>query len=72
MNSFYRIKISGKIKEYRKLNKLSQGEFGKKIGVSAQAVFKWEQEICYPDITFLPTLAEILNCKVEDFFEAEN
>lgn len=69
MGPIYRIKICDKIKEYRKKHKLSQGEFGKLLDVSAQAVFKWEQGICYPDITFLPNLAEILNCKVEDFFE---
>ncbi len=70
MGPIYQIKISGKIKEYRKTHKLSQAEFGKRLGVSAQAVFKWEQEICYPDITFLPQLAEILECTVEDFFES--
>ena len=70
MGPIYQIKISDKIKEYRKMHKLSQAEFGKRLGVSAQAVYKWEQEICYPDITFLPQLAEILECRVEDFFES--
>ena len=70
MGPIYQIKISDKIKEHRKMHKLSQAEFGKRLGVTAQAVFKWEQEICYPDITFLPQLAEILECRVEDFFES--
>ncbi len=72
MDSIYQIKISDKIKRYRKKEGLSQGEFGKLLGVSAQAVFKWEQGICYPDITFLPNLAKILGCRVEDFFEADS
>ena len=71
MDSIYQIKISEKIKRHRKENGLSQGEFGRLLGVSAQAVFKWERGICYPDITFLPNLAKILGCRVEDFFEAE-
>ena len=71
MGPVYQIKICDKIKEYRKTHKLSQSEFGKLLGVSAQAVFKWEQEICYPDITFLPHLAKILGCKAEDFFQAD-
>lgn len=70
MGPVYKIKISDKIKEYRKTNKLSQAAFGKILGVSAQAVCKWEQEICYPDITFLPLLARILECRVEEFFES--
>lgn len=39
------------------------------MGVSPQAVYKWEKEICYPDITFLPTLASLIGCTVGDFFE---
>jgi len=69
MGPIYQINICEKIKEYRKTHKLSQSQFGKLLDVSAQAVFKWEQGICYPDITFLPRLAQILNCRVEDFFE---
>ena len=65
---FCHITISEKIKEYRMKNKLSQGRFGKLIGVSAQAVCKWEQNICYPDIIFLPHLAQILGCRIDDFF----
>ena len=45
MGPVYQIKICNKIKEYRKTHKLSQSEFGKLLGVSAQAVFKWEQEV---------------------------
>lgn len=40
------------------------------MGVSAQAVSKWEKKICCPDIIFLPRLAWILNCKTDDFFES--
>ena len=65
----YRITVTDKIKAYRKENRLSQKEFGKLIGVSAQAVCKWEQNICYPDIIFLPHLARIMKCKMDDFFE---
>ena len=58
-----------KIKAYRDENNLSLKEFGKLIGVSAQAVYKWEQNTCYPDIIFLPHLARILNWATDDFFE---
>ena len=65
----YRITVADKIKAYRKENRLSQKEFGRLIGVSAQAVCKWEQNICYPDIIFLPGLARLLECTTDDFFE---
>ncbi|MBR3422950.1 MAG: helix-turn-helix domain-containing protein [Clostridia bacterium] len=65
----YRITISEKIIGYRRENGLSQIRFGRLIGVSAQAVCKWEQEDCYPDIFILPHIAKILGCRVDDFFE---
>ena len=63
-----RILISKKIKEYRAENHITQNELGRKLGVSPQAVYKWEKEICYPDITFLPLLAELVGCMIDDFF----
>ena len=64
----YSITIADKIKEYRAKNNLSMKGFGKLIGVSAQAVCKWEQNTCYPDIIFLPHIARILGCAIDDFF----
>lgn len=64
-----RIIISEKIKEYRRQNGLTQEDFGKLLSVSAQAVSKWEREECYPDITFLPEIASLLSCNVNDFFD---
>ncbi len=60
--------VSEKIKEYRRENHLTQEEFGKLLGVSAQAISKWERKECYPDITFLPDIALLLRCSVNDFF----
>ena len=60
--------ISEKIKKYRKENHLTQEELGMLLGVSAQAISKWERKECYPDITFLPDIASLLCCSVNDFF----
>ena len=65
----YHITIAEKIREYRKINKLSLNDFGKMFGVSAQAVCKWEQGVCCPDIIFLPYLARVLECSTDDFFD---
>lgn len=62
----YHIKIANKIKAYRSENNLSLKEFGKLIGVSAQAVCKWEQNTCYPDIFLLPNLSEILGISIDE------
>ena len=62
------IVVSEKIKKYRKENHLTQEELGMLLGVSAQAISKWERKECYPDITFLPDIASLLCCSVNDFF----
>ena len=68
MNIMKRIIISQKIKKYRKEKRITQAEFGGILGVTAQAVSKWEAEICYPDITFLPDIAEIVGCGIDELF----
>ncbi len=64
-----KIVVAEKIIEFRIKNNLTQGDFGNLLGVSAQAISKWEREVCYPDITILPDLAATLGCTVNDFFE---
>ena len=64
-----KIVISEKIIEYRRANNITQSELARELGVSPQAVYKWEKEICYPDITFLPALAIVVGCSINDFFE---
>ena len=60
--------IGSVIAELRKQKGVTQESLAKAVGVSAQAVSKWERGITYPDITFLPCLAEILECTTDDFF----
>ncbi len=64
------LRIASMILAYRKERRMSQGEFGDLLGVSAQAVSKWEREICYPDVILLPDLARLLGVAVGDFFES--
>ena len=61
-----KIRIAECIIQYRKDHKLSQGEFGALLAVSAFAVSKWEREICYPDIFLLPDLSNILGISVDE------
>ena len=63
-----RIIVSQKIKSFRRERRLTQEQFATSLGLSPQAISKWEREECYPDITFLPILAETLGCTVNDFF----
>jgi DNA-binding XRE family transcriptional regulator len=62
------IMIADKIKAYRRQHALTQADFAQLLGVSPQAISKWERCECYPDITLLPELAALLSCSVNDFF----
>lgn len=63
-----KIHIAENIKNYRAESGMTQKELGELLHVSAQTVCKWENNVCYPDITFLPILAEIIGCTIDDLF----
>ena len=63
-----RIVIAEKIVEYRRNRQITQKEFANLLGVCHQAVSKWERYESYPDIIFLPLLARLFSCSIDDFF----
>ena len=57
--------LGARIAAYRKHEKLTQEELGEKLGVSPQAVSKWENDASAPDISLLLPLADNLKISVE-------
>lgn len=57
--------ISENIKAYRAANKISQKELAEKLGVTFQAISKWENEICFPDIFMLLQIAELSGVSID-------
>ena len=51
--------IGTRIKTLRKSRGMTQDQLAEQVGVSAQAVSKWENDISSPDISLLPRLAEV-------------
>ena len=60
--------IGSQIALYRKSLKMTQEELGELVGVSNQAVSKWESEISMPDIMLLPRIASVLEITLNDLF----
>ncbi|HEX2946952.1 MAG TPA: helix-turn-helix transcriptional regulator [Clostridia bacterium] len=60
------IKIGEKIKELRRKADVKQEKFAEYLGVTAQAVSKWEVEGCYPDIELLPSIANFFNISIDE------
>lgn len=60
--------LAKNILKHRKKCGLSQDGLAKKIGVSFQAVSKWETAKSAPDIGFLPIMADIFGCYIDELF----
>ncbi len=59
-------KVGGQIAALRKAKGITQSELGDRIGVSFQAVSKWERGETLPDTALLPDLAKILETTVDN------
>lgn len=53
------------ISTLRKKNNMTQEELAGRLGVSAQAVSKWENDISCPDIYMLPQIAPVFGVTVD-------
>ena len=57
--------LSENLRKYRIINNLTQEDVADYLGITAQSVSKWERGESYPDITFLPALANIFQTSVD-------
>lgn len=60
------IYLGENLKSLRKARGITQEAFANYLGVSFQAVSKWERNDSYPDITMLPEIAEFFSVTLED------
>lgn len=58
--------LGKRIMGYRKQLGLTQEQLAERLGVTAQAVSKWENDQSCPDITMLPKLAEEFSVSVDE------
>ena len=65
------IKIANKLVELRKKNGLSQEELADKLGLSRQAVSKWERAESSPDTDNLICLAKLYNVSLNDLLNTD-
>ncbi len=63
--------LGKRIMQHRKRLGMTQEQLAERVGVSAQAVSKWENDLSCPDITLLPQLAEIFGISVDELLGKE-
>lgn len=64
--------IGNRISQFRKEKGITQEEMAEKLGVTPQAVSKWENDISYPDILLLPQIAKMLGVTVDELLSGES
>ena len=65
------INLGKKIKEYRKLNNITQQELANKLGISRSTLSYYENGEVEPNIYTLLKLSEIMNCSMDYLFSIE-
>lgn len=63
--------LGSQIAAYRKKLSITQETLAQQLGVTNQAVSKWEADQCCPDVMLLPKLAEIFDISIDALFGRE-
>lgn len=64
--------LAGKITQLRKNKGMTQDEVAERLGVSPQAVSKWETGVSCPDIMLVPKLSDLFEVSIDELFSREN
>ena len=63
------MKFKEKIVKLRKLKGLTQDEFASAVGVSRQAVYKWECGQSYPEVAKLLEIKMLFGISIDDLLD---
>ncbi len=66
------IKLSEQLKELRRRDGRTQEELALALGVTSQAVSRWECGTCYPDMELMPSIANYFGVSIDILFGYEN
>ena len=69
---FSQVDFGKRIRSFRKTKNFTQKEIAFRIGVSEQAVSKWENGECLPDVYNLKVLGQLLHISVDTLLATEN
>ena len=61
--------IGQNLRTYRKRCGFTQKALAKALGVTTQAVSRWERGNCYPDLLLLPKIAAYFDISIDQLFE---
>lgn len=62
------IKLSENIRQLRKSMNMTQDHLASLIGVTPQAISRWESNSGYPDMEIIPTIANVFHVTIDELF----
>ena len=63
------MKFKDKLPKLRKNNNITQEQLADMLGVSRQAVSKWESGLSIPDMEKIIEMCKIFNCQIEELLD---
>ncbi len=63
------IQIGARVKALRKRDEVTQEKLAEALGVTSQAISKWESGAGYPDIEYLTPIANFFNVTIDQLFD---
>ena len=66
------IQLADRIKEFRRRDGRTQEALANELGVTPQAVSRWEKGLCYPDMGMIPSLANVFGVSIDELFGYDN
>lgn len=68
MNMNYSKELCDRIGQLRKQKGLTQEQLASRLGVTSQAVSKWENELSCPDVALLPVISDVFGISMDELF----
>ncbi|MBQ9545533.1 MAG: helix-turn-helix domain-containing protein [Clostridia bacterium] len=66
-----KLNLSEMLKQFRKEKNYTQEDVASNLGVTYQAVSRWENGLSYPDIELLPSIAALFGVSLDKLFEID-
>ena len=63
------LKIGKRIKALRNRDGVTQEKLADAIGVTSQAISKWENGHTLPDVSMLPRIADVFGVSMDELFD---
>ena len=66
------LNLGNNIRQYRRRDKRTQEQLAEVLGVTAQAVSRWESGGSYPDMDLIPSIANFFGVTIDELFGYNN